>query len=895
MEDTLPAARNEPIANCHCPSHRSSHAQRCAGAATRHFARPVVQAVVAIFWVGIALAGFDVDLANLVSLNPKPPPRMKAYAADRALRAAFPEQAEEVASLLLVHTHDGTPGFLEPSSPGKAPVLCEITSHIRRHLAAEVGVGGTNTSFPLSMMGFCTLNHALPALAQKFIDGGGRSSYLKLTARIEPSLNQPLARTIRRLIHDLEHNYKGFFFGSAGLPTMILEATESVQKDIRNMDYVVPIAFLVMLTLVQSLRLLALPLVCMFVSMKAAMLCIFFAHKFGMEINSSVPSFMLAMQIALSIDYALFLLTRLREELGLGASMSDAVAVTLACSGKTIVGSGFTLILCFVSLLSFPVPLLQGLGVAITIAVFAAMLVNLTLMPVLLLAFPNFFGSSVGCRGTHCLCLPGIARFSSTLEGNRDPSFGGDPRALQASLSAPIDRIPSSRSECLPKSFRIAHLTTSPLGGLFAICLLFLVLVPGGMLLARMKYSSSTLLVVPRFGSAAATMSRLEGVFPGGLTTPYMLLMRPMGAHHVHKDAIWKGGFWSEATSLIDSISHLGDGATIMSPMWSTGSPVNGMDSTFLRNILQAPGDAVCDSFPKKHFAACVAFRHISGKAINANSTAVVATIVTDNPVGSVKAEHFTRRLRRLLEEFDLQAIHYELAGQEPIYADIVHSVYSRLPMVLGVTLTVVLGLIGYIYKSVIIALRGLVTIAFTIAFSFGLAVGIYQYGWLERLHIERLSNDGALAWLVPPVAFAVILGLALDYDIFLVGRIMEFREAGFSDRDAIDLGLWKTGKVITTAGVIMAIAYAGIMFSEVPMMNQSALLLVVAVLLDTFVVRSVLVPALMACLGAWNWWPMQPAPATQDAQAYVLMHNGGAKTKMYSDPHVDNAEDGRI
>ena len=97
---------------------------------------------------------------------------------------------------------------------------------------------------------------------------------------------------------------------------------------------------------------------------------------------------------------------------------------------------------------------------------------------------------------------------------------------------------------------------------------------------------------------------------------------------------------------------------------------------------------------------------------------------------------------------------------------------------------------------------------------------------------------------------------------MFLVSRIVEYRAEGKSDVDSVLLGLAKTGRIIAAAGIIMAIAFFGLLLSNQASMNQLSFFLVVAVLFDTFVVRLFLVPAMMGILGKANWWPARmPTP----------------------------------
>jgi hypothetical protein len=104
-------------------------------------------------------------------------------------------------------------------------------------------------------------------------------------------------------------------------------------------------------------------------------------------------------------------------------------------------------------------------------------------------------------------------------------------------------------------------------------------------------------------------------------------------------------------------------------------------------------------------------------------------------------------------------------------------------------------------------------------------------------------------------------VGVGLDYDIFLLTRVLEYRRAGLDEADSVVAGLSQTGHIITAAGVIMGIAFSGLLLSTETVLNQLAFLLVFAVLVDTFVVRSMLVPAIMSALGKLNWWPQKFKP----------------------------------
>mmetsp|Transcript_3323 Transcript_3323/g.10154 ORF Transcript_3323/g.10154 Transcript_3323/m.10154 type:complete len:172 (-) Transcript_3323:405-920(-) len=126
----------------------------------------------------------------------------------------------------------------------------------------------------------------------------------------------------------------------------------------------------------------------------------------------------------------------------------------------------------------------------------------------------------------------------------------------------------------------------------------------------------------------------------------------------------------------------------------------------------------------------------------------------------------------------------------------------------------------------------------------------------LLQLHIAAPWESRGVAWIVPVITFTVLTGLNTDYDVFLVSGIRKMRVAGLSNDDAIVAGLRSNGAIITTAGAIMALAFSGLLASSTLVVHEVSFVIVLAVLTDTFIVRILLVPAIMALLGDLNWWP---------------------------------------
>ncbi len=108
-------------------------------------------------------------------------------------------------------------------------------------------------------------------------------------------------------------------------------------------------------------------------------------------------------------------------------------------------------------------------------------------------------------------------------------------------------------------------------------------------------------------------------------------------------------------------------------------------------------------------------------------------------------------------------------------------------------------------------------------------------------------------------VAAALVFALSTDYGVFLLGRIKEARDAGLPDREAVAVGVERTGAVVTAAAILLAVAIGAFITSSISFIQQIGVATAAGVLIDAFIVRALLVPSLMALLGRWNWWSPRP------------------------------------
>lgn len=197
------------------------------------------------------------------------------------------------------------------------------------------------------------------------------------------------------------------------------------------------------------------------------------------------------------------------------------------------------------------------------------------------------------------------------------------------------------------------------------------------------------------------------------------------------------------------------------------------------------------------------------------------------------------------------------VGGTAADHVDQLATIAERIPLALLILGALTFVTLFLMTGSVVLPVKALLMNLLTVSATFGLLVMIFQWGHLEGL--LDFTSVGALNSTQPVLIFALVFGLSTDYAVFLLTRIKEARDAGVSDREAVALGLQRTGRIVTAAAVLFAIALGAFATSEVVFIKQLGVGVAAAVLIDATIVRAFLVPSLMAMLGRRNWWA--PAP----------------------------------
>ena len=200
------------------------------------------------------------------------------------------------------------------------------------------------------------------------------------------------------------------------------------------------------------------------------------------------------------------------------------------------------------------------------------------------------------------------------------------------------------------------------------------------------------------------------------------------------------------------------------------------------------------------------------------------------------------------------------IGGGAQISRDIVEAVTSRMPLVLSLIGAITFVLLFLLTGSLVLPLKALVLNVLSLSAAFGALVWVFQEGHLGAL---GTTSTGTMEANIPVLMFCVAFGLSMDYEVFLLARIREFwlrSDGSRADADeSVALGLARTGRVVTAAALIMAIAFAALIAAQVSFMRIFGLGLTLAVIVDATLVRMALLPAFMQVMGKRNWWA--PAP----------------------------------
>ncbi len=228
----------------------------------------------------------------------------------------------------------------------------------------------------------------------------------------------------------------------------------------------------------------------------------------------------------------------------------------------------------------------------------------------------------------------------------------------------------------------------------------------------------------------------------------------------------------------------------------------------------------------------------------------VVMSIEPRAPAASPEARGLVDALREYRDRHGLDLL---VGGGAAGLSDFSDRLYEDFPKAVALILLVSYVVLLFLFRSILLPLKAVFMNTLSLAASFGMLVLVFQDGWLAN--VFRFEPLGYVEATLPVLMFALLFGLSMDYEVFLLARVKEAHDSGSDNTEAVALGLERSGRVITSAAMVVIVVSLAFVTADIVLIKAVGLGAAVAIFIDATVVRTLLVPATMKLLGEWNWW----------------------------------------
>ncbi|GAA1988414.1 MMPL family transporter [Catenulispora subtropica] len=580
------------------------------------------------------------------------------------------------------------------------------------------------------------------------------------------------------------------------------DVTDVENADVERAESIgIPIAFVVLLLALGAVVSAFIPLLMALVSLLAT-----FGVLSALSTVKTLDAFLLSIVtmigVGISIDYALFVLSRYREELARGRDegvpdpVPSAVGTAMRTSGKTILFSGTIVVIALFSLFVVKAPIFQGIAVGAVLVVVCTLLVAWTMLPALLAAL----GDRVNRWG-----LPRRMR----------PPEGGGPKTSRDSGWARWARTV------------LAH----PWLAIPGAALLILFALPTFGIKLGIDLGLSAISDTPS-GKAETVLVRS---FSPGVLSPIQILATHQGSGPLSAADLKT---IEDFTTQLSKDPRVADVYSISEILAQTEGEVS---PQALERLQQDP-------------AAAPLLAQTVNTATGSNQT--IITVVSKAAVDTTEATDLVHDLRKdLIPSATASAGPSMLVGGETAqFVDLSNETLGKLPVVMTLVLALSFCYLMVIFRSLLVPAKAVVMNLLATAAAFGLVTWVFQDDHLSGLF--GFTSVGFIQTYLPIMVFVLLFGLSMDYEVFLMGRIQEEWLLTHDNDDAVVTGVAHTGRAITAAAAIMASVFGCFLVADVLELKEFGFALAVAVILDATIVRLLLVPAIMKVAGGRaNWW----------------------------------------
>ncbi len=458
--------------------------------------------------------------------------------------------------------------------------------------------------------------------------------------------------------------------------------------------------------------------------------------------------------LGVGIDYALFIVTRHKLQLGEGMEMRESIARAVATAGGAVVFAGFTVIIALCSLAFAGIPLVSTLGYTAAVAVVVAVCAAATLLPAML-----------GALGPHINSL-----------------------RVQLGKTHPDDKKPHG---WLRWADNVADRPWS------AVAASMLILIVLALPVLQLELGQNDISALPKDSTSREAFEGMDEGFGPGAYGPLLIASEFSSPE--------------EAKQVLPQFQKASGGAADVAA--------------------------------------------VSEPSLDKAGTAAVFTVISESEPWKDETVELVENLRDEVIPASLEGTKASsyVGGQTAGYIDLATKIAEKLPLMIAIVVALSFIVLLIAFRSLLVPVKAAAMNLISVAAAYGVVTAVFQLGW----GIELIGIDHAIPIVsfVPLLMFAILFGLSMDYEVFLLTQMKEhFKETGDA-RAAVIQGLANTGRVITSAAAIMVCVFTSFVLVEDPVVKEFGIGLAVAIAIDSTLVRCLLVPAVMVLLGKRAWW----------------------------------------
>lgn len=557
---------------------------------------------------------------------------------------------------------------------------------------------------------------------------------------------------------------------------------KQTQKDLFKADYIAtPVAIITLLLVFGSVVAALLPI---FVGGACALFILTVLYMLGHVLQLSVFTLNIAMLLGLclSLDYALFIVSRFRDELKRGLDIHEAISVTLATAGKAIFYSGLAVFISLSALLLFPINILFSVAIGGLSAVFIAVVSSLVFLPAIL----------------------SILRYKLNF----------------LSLSFLTNRAWNHFNFWHWLAMKVVG---KPLRFLIPILMLLVILASP---IRHAQFGVSDFRILPQHSKSLQFFETYSDQFDENSLTPISIVVTTQGK------------ILSE-----ENIERLID----FSDKLKRNHSIQRIDSIV----------SVDERLNKSQY---FAMYHTNKAAMPPEMKKLLATttgkhftivqVVSKYPSNSQETKALITALRTMHPG---EGMSIALTGTPVINDELLQGIAHRLPLAIAWIMVFTYIILLLLLRSLLLPLKAIFMTLISLAVCYGVLVLVFQEGYLHQL--LNFQPQGMLDISLLVIIFCALFGFSMDYEVFLLSRIRECYITSHDTEQSIIFGIEKSSRIITSAAIIVIFICCSFLVADVLMVKAFGLGIAIAIFVDAFLIRTILVPAIMALLGDWNWY----------------------------------------